>query len=90
MTQALDALPSRQTESHFAGEGNSRRRPVPFVLSPSPFPLRPAAYLGALRPQPPATDAFGVAAARFTLVQPDQTTMTPKVPLAVAGFEKLP
>jgi hypothetical protein len=90
MTQALDALPRGQTKSHFAGDGNSRPGPVPAILSPSPFPLRPAAYLGAIRPQPPPSDAFGAPVARFPLVQPDQTTMTPKVPLAVAGFETLP
>jgi hypothetical protein len=53
MTRTLDALPHRRTDSHFAGKGNSLHRLSPLILSRSLFRLRPAAYLGALRPQPP-------------------------------------
>jgi hypothetical protein len=53
MTRTLDALPPRCTAPHFAGKGKSRHRLSPLIPSCSLFRLRPAAYLGALRPQPP-------------------------------------
>jgi len=53
MTQTLDALPPRCTEPHFAGKGKPLHRLFAVNLARSLFRLRPAAYLGALRPQPP-------------------------------------
>jgi hypothetical protein len=70
MTPLSNALISGRPGSLFAGERKSLCGLLPAILASPLFRLRPAAYLGALRPQPPKAAPLAPLQSSFLLSNP--------------------